>query len=190
MDDWALATVADLEDRTRVRGVSGAVTAVSSNRRRRRAAAVQGEYSPVGTLLRQSNNQPGGQRSTGTSPLQRGRGMQILSWALVGVAAIAIALAAVATLSLIRSESGDIPVVSDIEADVSGDDVTFTWQDPGITDADSYQVEINGGSVSVQTSESFQYQATAGDSICIIVTVNQGAQLGTPSSPKCVDVAG
>ena len=189
MDDWALATVADLEDRTRVRGVSGAVTAVSSNRRRRRAAAVQGEYSPVGTLLRQSN-QPGAQRSTGTSPLQRGRGMQILSWALVGVAAVAIALAAVATLSLIRSESGDIPVVSDIEADVSGNDVAFTWQDPGIDDADSYQVAINGGSVSVQTSESFQYQAEPGDSVCIIVTVNHGAQLGTPSSPKCVDVAG
>jgi len=190
MDDWALATVADLEDRTRVRGVSGATTAVSSNRRRRRAAAVQGEYSPVGTLLRQSNNQPGAQRSTGTSPLQRGRGMQILSWALVGVAAIAIALAAIATLSLIRSESGNIPVVSDIEADVDGDDVTFTWQDPGIDDTDSYQVEINGGSVSVQTSESFQYQAQPGDSVCIIVTVNQGAQLGTPSSPKCVDVTG
>ncbi len=190
MDDWALATVADLEDRTRVRGVSTAATAVSSNRRRRRAAAVQGEYSPVGTLLRQSNNQPGGQRSTGTSPLQRGRGMQVLSWALVGVAAVAIALAAVATLSLIRSESGDIPVVSDIEADVSGDDVTFAWQDPGIDDAASYQVEINGGSVSVQTSETFQYQAQPGDSVCIIVTVNQGAQLGTPSSPKCVDVPG
>jgi len=191
MDDWALATVADLEDRTRVRGVSGAVTAVSSTRRRRRrAAAVQGEYSPVGTLLRQSNNQPGGQRSTGTSPLPRGRGMQFLSWALVGLAAVAIALAAVATLSLIRSESDEIPVVSDIEADVSGDDVTFTWPDPGIDDTDSYQVEINGGSVSVQTSETFQYQAEAGDSVCIIVTVNQGAQLGTPSSPKCVDVAG
>ena len=81
-------------------------------------------------------------------------------------------------------------MVSDIEAEVSGDDVTFTWPDPGIDDADSYQVEINGGSVSVQTSESFQYQAEAGDNVCITVTVNQGAQLGAPSSPKCVDVAG
>jgi len=190
MDDWALATVADLEDRTRVRGVNGVpmASAVNTNRRRRRAAAVQGEYSPVGTLLRQSNNQPGAQRSTGTSPLQRGRGMQILSWALVGVAAVAIALAAAATLSLIRSQPQDIPIVSDIEAQTSGGGVTFSWQDPGLDDTDSYQVEINGGSVSVQTSETFQYQAEPGESVCIIVTVNQGAQLGTPSSPKCVDV--
>ena len=189
MDDWALATVADLEDRTRVRGVSGAVTAVSSNKRRRRVAAVQGEYSPVGTLIKQSTgkNAP---RSTGTSPLQRGRGMQVLSWVLVGVAALAIALAAVVTLTLIRSNSDDVPVVSDIQAVVDGNDVTFSWQNPGLSDADNYQVEINGGSVSVQTSESFQYQADADERVCIIVTVNEGGQLGAPSSRKCVDVTG
>jgi hypothetical protein len=189
MDDWALATVADLEDRTRVRGVSGAVSAVASRRRRRRVAAVQGEYSPVGTLLRQSN-QGGGPRSTGTTPLPRGRGMQILAWALVGCAALVIALAAVATLVLIRSGSSDIPVVSDIAAQVDGKDLTFTWQDPGIGPDDSYQVEINGGSLSVQTSETFQYPANPGDHICLIVTVNEGGQLGAPSSPKCVDVTG
>jgi len=189
MDDWALATVADLEDRTRVRGVSGALTAAPGGRRRRRVAAVQGEYSPVGTLIKQSTgkNAP---RSTGTSPLQRGRGMQILSWGLVGAAALAIALAAVVTLSLIRSNSDDVPVVSDIAAEVDGNDVVFSWADPGIGDTDNYQVSINGGSVSVQTSESFQYQSDVDQRVCIIVTVNQDGQLGTPSSPKCVDVAG
>ena len=187
MDDWALATVADLEDRTRVRGVSGAVSAMSSNRRRRRVAAVQGEYSPVGTLLKQSNNQLGAPRNTATSPQQHGRGMQILSWVLVGVAVFAIALAAVMTLSFIRSDD-DVLVVSDIQASVDGNDVAFSWSDPGISDTANYQVEINGGSVSVQTSESFQYQADAGERVCIIVTVNEGGQLGTPSSPKCVDL--
>ena len=116
--------------------------------------------------------------------------MQLLSWALVGVAAVAIALAAVVTLVLIRADSDDIPVVSDIEAQVDGDDIAFAWQDPGIASDASYQVAINGGSVSVQTSESFQYQADPGDHICIIVTVNEGGQLGSPSSPKCVDIAG
>lgn len=189
MDDWALATVADLEDRTRVRGVSGAVVAVSSRRRRRRVAAVQGEYSPVGTLLRQTKP-GGGQRSTGTNPSPRGRGMQILAWALVGCAALVIALAAVATLVLIRAGSSDIPVVSDIDAEVDGQDVTFTWQDPGIGAEASYQVEIDGGSLSVQTLETFQLRADPGDHICLIVTVNEGGQLGEPSSPKCVDVPG
>lgn len=190
MDDWALATVADLEDRTRVRGVSGAVTAVSSNRRRRRVAAVQGEYSPVGTLLKQSNNAAGSPRSTSTSPLQRGRGMQILSWVLVGVAALTIALAAVVTLSLIQSDSDEVAIVSDIEATVEGSDVAFSWADPGISETANYQVQINDVTVSVQTSESFQYQANAGERVCIKVTVNDGGQLGTPSSPKCVDVTG
>ena len=189
MDDWALATVADLEDSTRVRAVAGAVPAVSSNKRRRRAAATQAEYSPVGTLLKQSKP-TGAPRSTGTSPLERGRGMQLLSWALVGVAAVAIAAAAVVTLALIRADSDDIPVVSDIEAQVDGDDIAFAWQDPGIASDANYQVEINGGSVSVQTSESFLYQADPGDHVCIIVTVNEGGQLGSPSSPKCVDIAG
>lgn len=190
MDDWALATVADLEDRTRVRGVSGAVTAVPTNRRRRRVAAVQGEYSPVGTLLKQSSSMRRVPRSTGTSPLQRGRGMQILSWVIVGVAALAIALAAVVTLSLIRSDSGEIPIVRDIQATVSGNDVAFSWSDPGISETANYQVQINGGSVSVQTSESFQYQADIGEKVCIVVTVNEGGQLGVPSSAKCVDVTG
>ena len=116
--------------------------------------------------------------------------MQILSWGLVGAAALAIALAAVATLSLIRSNSDDVPVVSDIEAEVDGNDVVFSWADPGIGDTDNYQVSINGGSVSVQTSESFQYQSDTDQRVCIIVTVNQDGQLGTPSSQKCVDVSG
>ncbi len=191
MDDWALATVADLEDRTRVRGVSGAVVAVSSRRRRRRVAAVQGEYSPVGTLLRQSNPAGGPRsRSTGTSPNPRGRGMQILAWALVGCAALVIALAAVATLVLIRAGSSDIPVVTDIAADVQADILTFTWQDPGIGDNASYQIEVDGGSVSVQKSESFQLQADPGGHHCLVVTVSEGGRLGSPSSPKCVDVPG
>ncbi len=188
MDDWALATVADLEDRTRVRGVSGAVTAVSSRRRRRRVAAVQGEYSPVGTLLRQSN--PIGPRSTGTTPLPRGRGMQVLAWALVGCAALVIALAAIATLVLIRANSGDIPTVSDISASMDGQTVDFSWQDPGIGADDSYQVEIDGGAISVQTEPSFRYDADPDQHVCLIVTVNQDGKLGSPSSPKCVDVPG
>ena len=36
MDDWALATVSDLEDKTRVRGVAGALVPAGANRRRRR----------------------------------------------------------------------------------------------------------------------------------------------------------
>jgi tRNA A-37 threonylcarbamoyl transferase component Bud32 len=189
MDDWALATVADLEDRTNVRGVGGAVPAVTSPRRRRRAAAVQGDYSVVGTLLRQSSN-VGMSRTTATGPLTRVGGMQLLSWALVGIAAVAIAVAAAVTLSFIRHDTGEL-VVTDIEAEVDGRDVRFSWNDPGLSDADSYQVSVNGGSVSVQTAEEFVYQGTGeSERVCVVVTVNKGGQLGTTSSPKCVDLAG
>jgi eukaryotic-like serine/threonine-protein kinase len=187
MDDWALATVADLEDRTRVRGVSSALASSSSRRRRRRVAAAQDEYSPVGTLLRQTNLGP---RSIGTVPVPRTRGMQILAWVLVACAVLVIALAAIATLVLIKSNSSDIPVVSDITANVAQESVTFSWHDPGLGPNDTYQVDINGGSLSVQTTPSFTYPAESGDHICLTVTVNQEGKLGTPSTPKCVDVAG
>ena len=116
--------------------------------------------------------------------------MQILAWALVGCAALVIALAAVATLVLIRAGSSDIPVVSDIDAEVDGENLTFTWQDPGIGPEASYQVEIDGGSLSVQTSETFQLHVDRGQHVCLSVTVSEGGRLGSPSSPKCVDVSG
>lgn len=185
MDDWALATVADLEDRTRIRGASTALTAVPSHRRRRRIAAVQGEYSPVGTLLRQSN-QPA-PRNSGTIPINRSRNEQIIAWALVACAALVIALAAIATLVLLRS--GDIPTVADISAEVSGTDVLFSWGDPGIGQGDAYQVAVNGTTQGVQTSQTFQYQGDPGERVCLTITVNEQGKLGTSSSPKCVDIA-
>ena len=187
MDDWALATVADLEDRTRVRGVSTAVAAVSSNRRRRRIAAVQGEYSAVGTLLRQSS-QAAAPRSSGTAPISRSRAEQIIAWALVVCAALVIALASIATLVLLRA--GEIPMVVDISAEVAGRDVTFLWSDPGIGQGNAYQVAINGTTQGVQTSLSFHYQGEPGERVCLTVTVNDQGTLGAESAPKCVDVAG
>jgi eukaryotic-like serine/threonine-protein kinase len=187
MDDWALATVADLEDRTRIRGIGGVVPTAGAKRRRRKLASVQSEYSPIGTIVRDSNLGP---RSVGTLPMTRTRGMQVLAWVLVGSAALVIALAAVATLVLIRSGSTDIPTVANISAKVVGESVTFNWQDPGLGPNDTYHVNINGGSLSDQTTPSFTYPAKSGDHVCLTVTVNQEGKLGPQSSPKCVDVPG
>jgi eukaryotic-like serine/threonine-protein kinase len=187
MDDWALATVADLEDRTRVRGVAGEVAVSAARRRKRKLASVQAEYNPVGTIPRDSNLGP---RSVGTLPAPRSRGMQILAWALVGCAALVIALAAIATIVLVRAGSSEIPQVSNISANVSGESVTFHWQDPGLGPNDNYQVGVNGGSLSLQTAPDFTYPAQAGDHVCLTVTVNQEGKLGPQSEPKCVDVPG
>jgi len=210
MDDWALATVADLEDRTRVRGVAGAAAPVAPGRRRRRVAAVADNYDAVGTLIkgnsdnrntagdRGQGNRTVGHRSQGHRSLgQRGstrapvgKRMQLLAWILVACSVLVIALGATATLVLIRSSSDDIPVVSDIASSMSGETVTFTWDDPGLADADAYQIELDGDTQSVQSTPEFVADGSAGDYMCMTVRVSRDGRLGEPSNPKCVDIPG
>jgi len=185
MDDWALATVADLEDKTRVRGIASAVPSAANRRRRRRTAATAADYNAVGTLVRET-----GTRQSSSSNLPQSRRVQFFGWALVAASVLVITLAAVATLVLIRANSTDIPVVSDITAQVSGESVSFDWNDPGLSTTDAYQVAVNGGGQSVQNQPSFVVDAGAGDHICITVRVSRDGKLGEPSNPKCVDVPG
>jgi len=185
MDDWALATVADLEDRTRVRSVAG-ISPVVGGRRRRRTVPPAGQYDAVGTLVRQSN---GGRRSTGTSRQQPpGRGMQVLAWILVACSVLVIALGATATLVLLRANSDAIPQVSNIGAEVSDGSVEFGWDDPGLADNDSYTITTSDGGSSVQSEPSFVVDGAPGDQVCITVTVDREGKLGSPSVPKCVDI--
>lgn len=185
MDDWARATVADLEDRTRVRGIPGASHTVANRRRRRRSAAALGEYNAVGTLVRHT---AGGKRSTGTRPVPQGKGMQALAWGLVASAVLVIALGATATLVLIKANSDSIPVVSNITAKMAPSTVEFSWSDPGIDVNDSYQITMSDGGSSVQRSPQFVVDTRPGEHVCITVTVHRGGKLGAPSSEKCADV--
>ncbi|MET1043421.1 MAG: serine/threonine-protein kinase [Microbacteriaceae bacterium] len=182
MDDWALATVADLEDRTRIRGVTGAVT--SAKRRRRRAAVDQG-YQAVGTMVRDSR----GQRSTGTASAGQSRGMKVFSWMLVGSAVLVIALGATATMMLIRANSSDIPVVANIAGEESGGVVRFSWADPGLAATDSYDVRVGNEVSASQQSTSFTVDAQPGENVCITVTVNREGKTGPSSAQKCVEAA-
>jgi hypothetical protein len=188
MDDWALATVADLEDRTHVRAVPGSTSSVSNRRKKRRAAIARGEYDAVGTLIKESAG--GQQRSTGTRTGQPGRAMQALAWGLVTVAVLVIALGATATLVLIKASSTDIPVVSDIAAKVTDGTVEFSWADPGIAVGDSYQIATSDGGSSIQRAPQFVVDTEPGEHVCITVTVNRDGKTGAPSSEKCADVPG
>jgi eukaryotic-like serine/threonine-protein kinase len=183
MDDWALATVSDLEDRTRVRGVAGALVPAGQNRRRRRRIE-SGAYGPVGTLVRDSV----GQRSSTARPAPNKR-MRALVWGLILVGVLALALGITATFVLIKANGG-IPVVSNITATVRGTSVKFAWQNPGLAAQDQYQISTSDSGSSVQQANSFAVDATAGEQVCITVTVNREGKLGSPSSPKCVDVGG
>jgi serine/threonine protein kinase len=182
MDDWALATVSDLEDRTRVRGVAGALVPAGQNRRRRRR--IDSSYGSVGTIVRDT----AGQRSSTARPAQTRR-LRALVWGLVLVGVLALALGITATFVLINANGG-IPVVSNITATVQGTSVKFAWQNPGLGTQDQYQISTSDSGSSVQQANSFVVDATNGQHVCITVTVNREGKLGSPSSPKCVDVGG
>ncbi len=185
VDEWALSTVADLEDRTNIRGSEAAVSSVAQRRRRRRGAVDDVAYSGIGTL-RDSRNLP---RSTGTRPVLQDRGVRAIAWILAGAAAILVALGVATTVVLVRAtSSSDIPTVSDISATIADGTVTFTWGDPGITSTDTYQIATGTTPAVQQRGSSFVVDATPGQRVCITVSVNREGKTGSPSSEKCADV--
>lgn len=185
MDDWALATVADLEDRTRIRAAVGAKDSVSLRRRRRRGT--EDTYSGVGTVLRESRNQ---RNSTGTAGPQAER-LRLLGWGLVAAAVVVVVLGAVATFVLVRAGAGGIPTVSDISSRVTDDTVTFTWADPGLAFGDSYLITTGDGTAPVQQREaSFTVDSEPGERVCITVVVNRDGKTGASSGEKCADIPG
>ncbi|MBX3091727.1 MAG: protein kinase [Cryobacterium sp.] len=186
VDDWALATVGDLGDRTRIRGVAGA-NHPSGARLRKRRRFSPGEYAPVGTVLRETDpSQP----SPSTKSALRGRGMQVLAWSLIVSAVLVVALGVVATIVLVRSNSDRIPRVTDIQAQQSIDSIEFSWSNPGLLPGDSYQISANQGTSSIQQSSTFSVDAQPGERVCITVTVNREGKTGEPSSEKCVEFSG
>ncbi|MCU1528487.1 MAG: serine/threonine protein kinase [Frondihabitans sp.] len=183
VDDWALATVADLEDRTRVRVAGGAPAALANRRRRRRATTRQSTVTTIDSGLRHSNAIP---RSTGTSTAGRTpKRVQYLAWALIAAIVVVLALGGVATLSLIRASSSDIPQVSNISAITRGSSIEFSWHDPGLTSGDTYVVTTGTGAPSTQTATTFMAPAQAGEQVCVSVTVNRAGKNGAASAEKC-----
>lgn len=179
MDDWALATVADLEDRTRVRGVAGAV--VAGGKRKRRSLQ-SSDYAPVGTMHRQI----AGAASTQSRLPAPTKGAKLLAWSMVAIAAMVLALGATATFVLVRSGTGAIPTVSNIEASQRSNSIEFSWKDPGLGSDDTYQITTLDGVSSIQSSPAFVMDVSPGDRTCIVVRVNRSGTPGPPSKQKCM----
>ena len=115
--------------------------------------------------------------------------MRLLIGGLIVVGALALTLGIIAAV-VIAGANGGIPVVSNVAASVSGTTVKFSWQNPGLGSQDEYQIVTSDGGSSAQLANSFVVDATAGEHVCITVTVNRDGKLGTPSGQKCVDVGG
>jgi serine/threonine protein kinase len=185
MDDWAVATVADLEDRTNVRHAPTSLVSASSRRRARRAQLAGGEYDAVGTLLRES-----GDRGVASSAAPRSAGLKLITWAIIVSSVLVVALGVTATAVLIRANSDGIPVVTNIAAEETPTTIQYSWGDPGLFSGDSYQIDVDGGGRSVQSQAAFVVDAEAGDFVCLTVRVVRDGRLGEPSNPKCVQFAG
>jgi tRNA A-37 threonylcarbamoyl transferase component Bud32 len=185
MDDWALGTVADLEERTRLRPLAGAAKAPSA-RRRRRDAAHDAEYEAVGTV-REVSAPAVRSNSRATRPTRVPRAVTGI---IVAVSVLVVAIGVTAILLSLRAASNGsaIPVVTDISASLSGDTVHFSWQDPGLASTDRYQIQVTGGTSSIQLTPRFVVDASPGDHVCISVAVNRDGKIGDSSTEKCVDV--
>ncbi|MCS0500719.1 serine/threonine-protein kinase [Protaetiibacter mangrovi] len=189
MDDWALGTVADQEERTRLRPVSTGSAPPKAGRRRRRPVPSE-PYAPVGTV--RDRSAPDGPFSR-SAPGAAGTGFRRMAWALAAAAALVTVLGTVALVVLVRAVGDGIPVVSDIQADVqSGGRVEFSWPDPGISDGDRYQITVTDDGVrstpALQSASRFVVDTDAGHDVCVTVVVNRDGTTGAASAEKCVDV--
>ena len=100
---------------------------------------------------------------------------------------LGIGLGAAATLVLVNTNTGEIPTVSNVSAQLTSDSVRFSWPDPGLRADDQYQIATRDGQSSIQSVPSFTVDAENGDRVCITVTVNRDGKTGPASSEKCVD---
>ncbi|MEN2737644.1 serine/threonine-protein kinase [Microbacterium sp. X-17] len=181
MDDWALATADDPEERTRVKGVL-AVDPGAARRRRRRAAPVVVGATRAPTIVRESAGS-----SPTAPPAPPARLSRALIGALVACAVLVVVLAVTATVVLVRANaSGDIPTVRDLSGRVSQGTIVFTWTDPGLESSDSYQVTVDDQPPSSQRATEFRVDAKPGQTVCVTITVNRDGKTGSPSGQKCV----
>ncbi|MDQ0574822.1 serine/threonine-protein kinase [Agromyces albus] len=180
MDDWALATAVDLDDRTRITG-GNAAGAVDSRRKRRRAAQVSGTVQGLESRSPESSSG----RSRRRTPPSTGR----LAWGVSIVAALLVAIVGAGVLAIVQG-TRSIPVVSDVEAVVEEAAVIFSWDDPGIEPGDAYIVTVDGEASPMQREPRFLVEIDGQNRVCASVTVTRDGKSGQPSAERCIDLDG
>jgi hypothetical protein len=179
MDDWALATAIDLDERTRISG-QHAIADRRGGRRRTRRATLRSSGAALGTDARPHEATSGRSR---TAPPTTRR----LVWGISAAAALLIALVGAGVFAVLQGNRS-IPVVTDVQATVDGTAVTFSWNDPGLEGGDAYVVTMNGEPRPLQRDPLFAVTAGEGDRVCASVTVTRDGKSGAPSAESCIDV--
>jgi serine/threonine protein kinase len=184
VDDWALATSANPDDRTRIKGVVS-VDPSGGRRKRKVPAGVIATRTPPGTLPRQSAGS-----GASREPEAPGRWTKALVWSLVACSVLVVLLGSTAAFVLVRvAASGEIPTVRNVSGRVDSGTVIFSWNDPGLQAQDAYQVSVGTAPPSIQRGTEFRVDLGTAGRVCITVTVNRDGKTGQPSTPKCVDSA-
>ena len=179
MDDWALATAVDLDERTRIGG-QHAVAEGKGSRRRTRRSAPRGSGTVMRTDTRPHDDTTGRAR---TAPPSTKR----VVWGISIAAALIVVLVGAGVFAAVQGTRG-IPVVTDVHGAVEGTTVTFSWDDPGIEGGDAYVVTVDGVPSPMQREASYVMTAADGDRVCATVTVTRDGKSGATSAERCVDV--
>lgn len=173
MDDWALATAVDLDERTRV---NPARSGIDPGRRRRRT--------PTRTAADATAVETTSGRARSAPPTTRR-----LAWGVSVAAVLLVALVGAGIVTVLQN-TRTIPVVTDLRGAASGTQVTFDWSDPGLRQGDAYLVVVDGEAAPIQREASLSVDARGRDRVCASVTVTRDGKAGTPSTERCVDVEG
>jgi hypothetical protein len=181
VDDWAFGPVHEADDRTRV----NPIRTVEPGRRRRRGPG-DAARQPGATRLATAELTGLSDRSALRPAAPLGRRFML---AIVACSALVVLLAVTTVFVVVRLAPGSgIPTVANITAEVQNSSVQFSWADPGLDQADSYEIRPAGGTPSIQRAAEFTIDAEPGERVCVTVLVNREGKLGQPSAEKCVDI--
>jgi tRNA A-37 threonylcarbamoyl transferase component Bud32 len=174
VDDWAITSGLDLDERTIVTGAH----AIVGDRPRRRARR-PGTAAAVHAGSAGRSGEPPPVRTGG--PLAGRR----LVWAAVaaGVALLAIAVGAI----VLVTQAGDVPpTVRELRVAQEDTTATFSWDDPGLAEGDAYLVTVDGDAWPAQREAAVAVDVSDGDRVCVSVRVMRDGRAGAASPESCM----
>jgi serine/threonine protein kinase len=178
MDDWALATVVDVDEQTRISGAHGTGD-IAPRRRRSRGGS-------LGAARSEADSRS---RDVGTSRIRTTPPTSVrLAWGISLVSVLLIALVGAGAFFVIQG-TRSIPVVTDVQGVDAGGTVTFSWNDPGLQSSDAYVVTVDGETLPLQREPRLTVAAEDGDRVCASVRIARDGKSGDSSAERCVEVS-
>jgi hypothetical protein len=177
VDDWASVSGVDLDERTLVTGSHGIPGERVPRRPRRRGVPTATGSS---TAIR-----PGDSGVSRPGAAQTPTRRWLWAASIAGLLVVGV-LTTVAVL-LVQSNAAP-PAVSELRTTQTDGALTFSWDDPGLTDGDAYLVTIDGVAEPAQRTTSITVGVSDGDRVCAAVRVIRDGRAGGSSPERCIEV--